>query len=522
MAQIPSKAEAPLQTAERNNGEMKKLCYQTLEENGYNGYLLKEAPERVIQFGEGNFMRAFVDYFIDRMNEEAGFNSKVVLVQPRAHHSDAFGLKNAFHEQDGLYTLYLRGSEDGRKVNRKRIISCVSRCLNSHTDFDEVLKCAENPELRFISCNTTEAGITYDASCRFTDRPASSYPGKLTQFLYKRFQIFGNEPGKGFIILPCELIDDNGKELKKCVKKYAGQWNLGADFLAWIEKENLFCSTLVDRIVTGFPKTEAEALNEENGYIDSIMDTGEVFGFWVIEGPQSIREELPFEKASLPILVTDDHKPYKQRKVRILNGAHTSMALGAYLAGQDIVRDCMADDVIRGFMNRAVYEEIIPTLTLPEAELSTFAASVTERFRNPFIDHSLLSISLNSTSKWRVRVLPSLKGYVEKYGTLPVCLTASLAFYIAFYSGTKLTNDGLIGTRPKGNEYTIHDDGDVLAFFYAHKSDSVEALTHSVLSRTACWGMDLTEIPGLEAAVCRNLQLINEKGAYEMMKQTLT
>ncbi len=500
---------------------MKKLCYQTLRENGYDGYLLKNAPERVIQFGEGNFMRAFVDYFIDRMNEEAGFNSKVVLVQPIAPIPGAFDLKEAINEQEGLYTLYLRGSENGQKVNRKRIISCVSRCLNSYTDFDEVLKCAENPELRFISCNTTEAGITYDASCQFTDRPAASYPGKLTQFLYKRFQTFGNEPGKGFIILACELIDDNGKELEKCVKKYAEQWSLGSDFLTWLEKENIFCSTLVDRIVTGFPRAEADALNEENGYIDNVMDTGEVFGFWVIEGPQSIKAELPFEKAGLPILVTDDHKPYKQRKVRILNGAHTSMVLGAYLAGQDIVRDCMADDVIRSFMNKAIYEEIIPTLTLPETELKDFAASVTERFRNPFIDHALLSISLNSTSKWKARVLPSLKGYVEKTGTLPVCLTASLAFYIAFYHGTKLTDAGLIGTRPKGNEYTINDTKEVLEFFYDHKADSAEALTHAVLSRTDYWGMDLTAIPGLEAAVCEDLKLIQEKGAYEMMKRTL-
>ena len=262
---------------------MDKLSYQTLQEAGYDGYLLKEAPERVIQFGEGNFMRAFVDYFIDNMNEKAGFNSKVVLVQPIAPIPGAFDLKNALNEQDGLYTLYLRGCENGEKVNKKRIISCVSRCLNSYTDFDAVMDCAKNPELRFISCNTTEAGITYDPACRFEDRPASSYPGKLTQFLYQRFLTFGNEPGKGFIILACELIDDNGKELEKCVLKYASQWNLGEDFIHWLQSENVFCSTLVDRIVTGFPRAEASALNEENGYEDNAMDTGEIFGFWVIE-----------------------------------------------------------------------------------------------------------------------------------------------------------------------------------------------------------------------------------------------
>lgn len=398
---------------------MNKLSYQTLKEKEFTGYLLKEAPERVIQFGEGNFMRAFVDFFIDNMNEKADFNSKVVLVQPIAPIPGAFDLKDAINEQEGLYTLYLRGCENGEKVNKKRIISCVSRCLNAYTDFDAVMACAENPQLRFISCNTTEAGITYDPTCRFEDRPASSYPGKLTQFLYHRFQTFGSQPGKGFLILACELIDDNGKELEKCVLKYASQWNLGQDFIQWLQKENTFCSTLVDRIVTGFPRTEAPALNEENGYEDNVMDTGEIFGFWVIEGPQSIRTELPFEKAGLPILVTDDHKPYKQRKVRILNGAHTSMVLGAYLAGQDIVRDCMEDPTIQGFMNKAIYDEIIPTLTLPKEELQDFAASVTERFRNPYIDHALLSISLNSTSKWKARVLPSLKAYADQKQTLP-------------------------------------------------------------------------------------------------------
>lgn len=351
---------------------MNKLSYQTLKEKEFTGYLLKEAPERVIQFGEGNFMRAFVDFFIDNMNEKADFNSKVVLVQPIAPIPGAFDLKDAINEQEGLYTLYLRGCENGEKVNKKRIISCVSRCLNAYTDFDAVMACAENPQLRFISCNTTEAGITYDPACRFEDRPASSYPGKLTQFLYHRFQTFGSQPGKGFLILACELIDDNGKELEKCVLKYASQWNLGQDFIQWLQKENTFCSTLVDRIVTGFPRTEAPALNEENGYEDNVMDTGEIFGFWVIEGPQSIRTELPFEKAGLPILVTDDHKPYKQRKVRILNGAHTSMVLGAYLAGQDIVRDCMEDPTIQGFMNKAIYDEIIPTLTLPQRRTPGF------------------------------------------------------------------------------------------------------------------------------------------------------
>lgn len=275
---------------------MKKLNYEVLKESGYKGYVLKDAPEKVLQFGEGNFMRAFVDYFIDMMNEKAGFNGKVVLVQPIRNVEGGFRLNDRINEQEGLYTLFLRGFQDGKKVNDKRVISSVSRCLNAYEDYEEVMKCAENPELRFILCNTTEAGIRYDAECKFEDKPGESYPAKLTQFMYHRFETFGKEEGKGFIILSCELIDDNGKELEKCVLKYAKQWNLGEEFITWIQKENVFCSTLVDRIVTGYPRNEASAICEELGYEDNVLDTGEIFGFWVIEGPQSIKKNFRLKK----------------------------------------------------------------------------------------------------------------------------------------------------------------------------------------------------------------------------------
>ena len=499
---------------------MKNLSYQTLQETGYSGYLLKDAPERVLQFGEGNFLRCFVDYFIDCMNEKAGFNAKAVLVQPIPTPPGGVDMKQVLNGQEGLYTMYLRGFENGEKVNAKRVVSCVSRCLNVYTDYEAVMACAEQPELRFIACNTTEAGIVYDPACRFDDAPPAAYPAKLTQLLYRRFQKFGAEKGKGFIILSCELIDDNGKELERCVQKYARQWGLGEAFAEWLRAENLFCSTLVDRIVTGYPRAEADAINAENGYIDRALDTGEVFGFWVIEGPQWLKEELPFEKAGLPVLITDDHKPYKQRKVRILNGAHTSMVLGAYLAGQDIVRDCMNDEVICGFMNKAIYDEIIPTLTLPKEELLGFAHSVTERFKNPFIDHALLSIALNSTAKWKARVMPSLLAYAEQFHRLPQCLTASLAFYAAFYRGVRLEAAGLIGVRGE-NEYTIQDDRAVLEFYYAHRDDDSAAYAHAVLASEAFWGRDLTAVPGLEAAVAGYLEQIRTEGAYAVMKSLL-
>lgn len=495
---------------------MKKLSYETLKEQGYDGYLLESAPEKVLQFGEGNFMRAFVDYFFNEMNKKADFNGKVVLVQPIGNGS--FRLNDKINEQDGLYTLYLQGFQDGKEVREKEIMSSVSRCLNAYEDWDAVLETASNPDLRFISCNTTEAGIHYDPSCKFEDAPASSYPAKLTQYLYKRWQ--NGLPG--FIILACELIDDNGKELKKDVQLHAKDWNLPEEFQKWIDEENVFCSTLVDRIVTGYPRAEAAKLTEENGYEDNVMDTGEIFGVWVIEGPQSIYDELPIKEAGLPILVTDNHKPYKERKVRILNGAHTSMVLGAFLAGQSIVRDCMYDPTISAYMNEAIYNEIIPTLSLPAEDCKEFAAAVTERFKNPFIDHALLAISLNSTAKWKARVMPSLVGYVEKFGKLPKALTASLASYIAFYRGHELTADGLKAINPvTKEEYMIKDDPEVLEFYAANAGLSNKELVHKVLTNKDFWDRDLTEIEGLEEAVVEALDTIDQKGAMAAMEACL-
>lgn len=338
--------------------------------------------------------------------------------------------------------------------------------------------------------------------------------------MFRRFQKFGYTAGKGFVILSCELIDNNGKELEKCVLQYAKQWELGDEFITWIQNENIFCSTLVDRIVTGYPRNEAEAICEENGYLDNLIDTGEIFGFWVIEGPESLKEEFPAAKAELPVLITDNHKPYKQRKVRILNGAHTSFVLGAYLAGQDIVRDCMNDEIIQKFMNKTIYEEIIPTLDLPQEELEDFAASVTERFKNPFIDHALLSISLNSTSKWKARVMPSLKEYISRCGSLPACITASFAFYIAFYNGHTLTEEGLIGSRGTNN-YTIKDDPSILQFYFDHKNDSAAELVHAVCTNVEFWGEDLSQIEGFEATVTKYLTTIQIKGAYDLMHEML-
>lgn len=490
---------------------MKNLCYKTLEESGYSVFLLKNAPERVLQFGEGNFLRAFVDYFIDMMNEKADFNSKAVLVQPIAP-----GLSDVINEQEGLYTLLLRGRENGQKTEHKRIISSVSRCINPYEDYGAFLKNAENPDLRFIVSNTTEAGIAFDPDCKLDDAPPSSFPSKLTAFLYERWQKGLN----GFIILSCELIDHNGEQLKKCVEQYIELWNLPNEFKMWVDAENTFCSTLVDRIVTGYPRGEAEKLCESFGYKDNLIDTGEVFGFWVIEGPQSIKEELPFEQANLPIIVTDDHTPYKQRKVRILNGAHTSMVLGAYLGGKDIVRECMEDESICGFMKKAIYEEVIPTLDLPENELLDFASAVEDRFNNPYVDHLLLSISLNSTSKWKARVMPSVTEYYKRNGKLPKCLTFSFAAYLAFYHNAKEQGEGcLVGYR-NGDRYEVKDDARVLDFYFAHRDDSAAELVKAVLA-SDFFGSELAEMNGFEEETVKALARIEEIGAYEAIKECL-
>ncbi len=488
---------------------MKKLSYQTLEELNYDGYLLKEAPEKILQFGEGNFLRAFVNYWFDMSNEKVGWNGKAVLVQPIAA-----GLTKLINDQEGLYTLYLRGSEKGKKVDDKRVISSVSRCLNPYEEegFEAMMELAVSDDLEYVVSNTTEAGIVFDPACRLEDRPASSFPGKLTQILLRRYQA-GKKP---LVILSCELIDNNGKELKKCVDSYIDLWGLDEDFRKWCDTCT-FCSTLVDRIVPGRirdPKEKA-ALDEQNGYLDDLTDVGECFGVWIIEGPEWLEEQLPFKKAGLNVHVVPDVTPYKKRKVRILNGAHTGFVLGAYLAGFDIVRDCMNDDVVRNFMNKMLYDEIIPTLPLDKKDLDEFASAVQDRFNNPFVNHELMSISLNSTSKWKARNMPSFLAYIEEKKELPKCLTMSLAAYIAFYSSNiqELTDAGLVCVRPAGNTYTVSDDRWALEFFYAHKDDSEEQLVEAVLSNKQMWDQDLTEIEGLKDAVTADLHLIHAEGA---------
>ncbi len=469
--------------------------------------------EKVLQFGEGNFLRGFTDWMIHRLNTAGLFNGSVVIVQPLAT-----GQVKQLNGQNGLYTLALRGMKDGAVIEEKELITCVSRGIDPYADYDSLLQCAQNASLRFIVSNTTEAGIACDAADRPDDRPPRSFPGKLTALLHARYTAFKGDPSKGFVMLPCELIERNGDALRRCVLQTARAWHLPLTFIHWIEKHNVFCNTLVDRIVTGYPKDEAADFAQKLGYDDQLLDTGELFHAWVIEGPAWLAKELPFDRVGLNVIWTDDVTPYRDRKVRILNGAHTMTVLAAFLAGKNTVKECMDDPVISRYLRDGLNDEIIPTLDLPKADLQSFASAVCERFANPFVKHFLLSIALNSVSKFTARVLPSLSEYRLRRGTLPKRLTFSLAALLAFYRGTELRDGALIGNRA-GEPYLIKDSPAVLEAIQAAwktcdgSASSVEKLTATLLGSRTLWGQDLAGIPGLVTAVAAYLRSILEKGA---------
>ncbi|MBO5335861.1 MAG: tagaturonate reductase [Lachnospiraceae bacterium] len=466
----------------------------------------KERPIKVVQFGEGNFLRGFVDYMIDIANEQGKFDGDIVLIKPIE-----FGNLEMFHNQDCQYTVSLRGNVDGEAKILNRVVTSVADAVDTYNQYDKYMGLAEIDTLRFVVSNTTEAGIVFDDSDKFEMEPPKSFPGKLTKFLYHRFETFKGDMSKGLVMLPVELIDDNGIMLKKCVMQLIELWGLSDEFKTWVNDACIFTATLVDRIITGYPRaTEAEEW-EKLGYEDHIMVTGEPFALWVIESDKDISKEFDLPGAGLPVVFTNDHHPYKQRKVRILNGAHTSFVLAAYLAGKDIVRDSMQDDDIRDFMLKTIYDEVIPTLTLPEEELKAFAGEVVNRFNNPYVDHALLAISLNSVSKWRARCMPSFLGYVEKFGKLPAHLTFSLAALMAFYTGTEIRGKALIGHRD-GQEYNIMDDMNVLEFFRDNCEKDTVSFVTAFLGSEDFFGQDLNKVEGLTDAVVAYLDDIKANG----------
>jgi len=469
-------------------------------------------PEKILQFGEGNFLRAFVDSMFDELNAAGLFGGSITVAQPIAA-----GLADVLKEQDGLYTLFLRGLENGQEVCRKRVITSVQDAVNPYEDFNSYFARAKNPDLRFVVSNTTEAGIAYAAGDNLTDTPQKSFPGKVTAFLFTRFTHFAGDMAKGLVFIPCELIDYNGTTLKKIVLRYAEEWNLGEAFVTWVNEACVFTNTLVDRIVTGYPRDEAAQLEAELGYTDKLLDTGEIFHFWVIEGPSWLREELPFEKLGLNVVFTDDATPYKLRKVRILNGAHTCSVTAAYLCGHNTVGEMVADPMFKTYLEKALFEEVIPTLDLEYDNLKTFADAVFDRFANPFIKHMLLSITLNSVSKWKARVLPSVLEYAKRKNALPTVLTFSFAALLAFDRGTSIEDGALIGDRA-GEAYKIMDDAANLELMQSlwskcdGSSAAIDVLVKDICGRTDIWDTDLNTLAGFADAVSAALLGIVQNG----------
>ena len=463
-------------------------------------------PERVLQFGEGNFLRSFTDWMIDGMNAAGQFGGGIVIVQPIAS-----GLAAKLNEQGGCYTVLSRGMVAGQPVTDRRLVTSVTRALNPYTEFAAYRALAAQPELRFVVSNTTEAGIAYELEAHTPDQPQQRFPAKVCAFLYARFQAFDGAPDKGLVFLPCELINHNGATLKQYVGRHAQDWRLGDAFCRWLETANTFCDTLVDRIVPGYPAAEAAQLEAELGYADQLITVGEHFHLWVIEGPAWLADALPLAKAGYNVIVTNDMQPYRNRKVMVLNGAHTASVLAAFHAGLDTVEQMMSDPQTGEFVRRAVQDEILPTLDMDADGLASYAAAVLERFRNPFIRHELLSISLNSVSKWKVRVLPSLKAYQARFGKLPDRLAFSLAALLNFYRGAAQADGSRCGLR-NGQSYPIRDDAPILAAFTACRDLPSAAYAERILGDIACWGEDLRLIPGLADRVARDLTAISAKG----------
>ena len=466
-------------------------------------------PARIIQFGEGNFLRAFVDWMIDRMNEEIGFRTGITVVQPIA-----VGLTEKINAQNGLYTLFLNGLREGKPYSEHRVVRCLDRCIDPYTNFRGYLSTAESKDFRFVISNTTEAGIAFNERDKMTNAPPASFPAKVTVWLYRRYTFFRGDAAAGLVFLPCELIEDNGDKLKECLLKYVDLWKLEKGFAEWIDKSCFFSNTLVDRIVTGYPKERVSELTAKVGYEDALMTEGELFHLWVIQGPDSLKEEMPFHKCGLNVLFVKDVAPYRTRKVRILNGAHTSLVPAAYLMGIETVREAVEHPLLGAFLRQTLFEEIIPTLDLPKEELTAFADAVLERFQNPFIKHYLMSIALNSISKFQVRVLPSILEYLERRARVPERLAFSFAALIAFYKGKR------------GNEIiALNDSLENLALFKAlwaahdGSPESLGGMVKKVFGQKEIWQADLNEWEELRGAVTNYLRQIETQGIEATMRQ---
>jgi tagaturonate reductase len=473
--------------------------------NRQNIELRQVYPERIVQFGAGNFLRGFVDWIVETLNEKTDFGNSIVVVKVTPH-----GTYEDLDIQDGLFHVLLQGVQNGEYMSTTKLITCISRTIYPYQDYAAYLALARQPEIRFLISNTTEAGIAYNENDQSRDKPPSSFPAKLTLFLYERYQYFQGVADKGCIIIPTELLENNGSQLRQMILRYAAQWELESDFSVWIEAYNIFCNTLVDRIVTGFPSEQIEQLQEELRFVDKLLVAGEPYHSWIIEAPDSLKQEFPVHKTALNVKIVADANPYRETKVRILNGLHTSMVPIGYLLGLESVRECMEHKALAKFLMDELYQEIIPSLDLPEDESRQFAEDVFDRFRNPSIHHRLLSIAVNSSTKVRTRILPSILAYQQKHQTIPKRLVLAMAAFIRFYKG-----------EWKGDKIPLSDNVEVIDWFQEQWqiSDSVESLVRSALENEMLWNSDLTQVDGLQKHLSDYLKHIDEMGILAIIEE---
>lgn len=468
--------------------------------NRANAGVATRRPVKVVQFGGGNFLRGFADWMIDILNDRANFNGDVEIVQ-----SIGRGNASLLNDQEGLYHVVLNGLVNGQPYREVRLIKSVRGFVNPTSQPDRFLAMATNPDLKLIFSNTTEAGIAFDAGDSNPANIPNSFPGKLAVLLYRRYLHFGGAADKALTIIPCELIERNGSTLKELVIRYITLWNLGKGFLSWIDNHTTFCNTLVDRIVPGFPQENASNVWDETGFEDRLVVTAEPYHLFAIEGPSHVQQLLPGQAAGLNIVFTDDLDQYRTRKVRILNGGHTCLTPVALLHGIETVREAVEDSFTGTFLKEALRNEIIPTLETSQEELVDYMDTVLERFRNPYIRHELKSIALNSVSKFRVRVLPSLLAYREKFGSIPERLAFALGCLIQFYRGEWC-----------GRELPVNDENRVVsAFREAWSQGDAATAVSQILSNEDLWGMKLSDVPDLQPLVTAFLRRLQDQSVPE-------
>jgi tagaturonate reductase len=486
---------------ETKQSTLPNLNYSLLDAEQTSQYeQMKQYPVKVLQIGEGNFLRAFVDWMIQACNRQGLFEGSIAVTQPRRSGKAKI---EELQQQDGLYTLIVRGIRAGMQVEEKEVITVFSQALDPYGHWEEFLKLAENPDLDIVLSNTTEAGLTYHRDELVPGQPIESFPGKLTAFLYRRFTQFAGDPGKGLMLLPCELLERNGDLLKEIVLKHSVDWKLPQEFQIWINQHNHFLNSLVDRIATGFPASEAESLFTEWGYEDKLLNTTEPYYLWAIEGKPELDARFPLQQAGLNVHWVEDLRPFQLRKVRILNGAHTLLTSIGLLHGLNEVREVVEHPVYGLWVREAIMHEIVPSVPLPEAEMQVYAKEVLERFVNPFIQHRLTDIALNSLSKFKVRLLPTLEAYLEREDKLPILITEAFASLLLLYHVRKNEDDHFIGSRLNGDSVFLKDDLEALEFLadswqqFDRNSISLQELIRGILANRGLWGKDLNELTGL-------------------------